>query len=538
MPFMLITFIFMAMAAMAIDIGMQTTTRRQMQVAVEHAAIEGLRWRDTLTDEERRVRASQAVAYVYDDDQDISAFNEPHTFGAGPLFRVTGGVGDLDALGKIELGHPSFADSNRVYRERRLYLPTGDNIWLALNLANNDNGDMVAGDYSAGASHLDGFFMGGAWNPYERMDLAPNATGDAFLVRMRRTNDFSNLDREPDVSTAGPTIPFLFGRGSMIQGRDPSATYSPRHHGMTVRATAIANATTARTIGVRGYADPENPLVEIPGAAPFALVFDYWNSLPVVAAPAFSDFLTLDLATGEVSADVGGMIEVVGSAIRFANLVNPANAGDGAILVTTGGGFPASAPFRIRVNQELMLVTAVAANLWTVTRGIDGTVPANHAAESQVILSAALTIGTAMSSIRSDALIRSYTFPTLSPVTLLIPVYETIDIGGTPVDIVVGFGRAAMVSVFDPTDPTFPPAPTGFRLRKLPGILVPRNAAATFSSAWIETVNAELGAPMTDMELTDLLEGDGTPLNPGLIGLNALVDEPVFAPALVRAFGP
>ena len=73
--------------------------------------------------------------------------------------------------------------------------------------------------------------MAGTYNPgqpsveaddYTRADFMPSsgaaasASGSAFLVRMRRTNNLNGLDQEPGISSGGPTLPILFGRGSLM----------------------------------------------------------------------------------------------------------------------------------------------------------------------------------------------------------------------------------------------------------------------------------------------------------------------------------
>jgi len=52
--------------------------------------------------------------------------------------------------------------------------------------------------------------------------------------------------------------------------------------------------------------------------------------------------------------------------------------GDATIHVASGTGYPSSGDFRIKINNELMLVTAVTGLTWSVTRGIEGTSAAGH----------------------------------------------------------------------------------------------------------------------------------------------------------------
>lgn len=62
------------------------------------------------------------------------------------------------------------------------------------------------------------------------------------------------------------------------------------------------------------------------------------------------------------------------------------NATTTTITVTSAAGFPSSLPFKIRIDDEVMKVTAIAATTWTITRGVDGTAAASHALNALVIL--------------------------------------------------------------------------------------------------------------------------------------------------------
>jgi hypothetical protein len=54
---------------------------------------------------------------------------------------------------------------------------------------------------------------------------------------------------------------------------DSNSTYDPRVHGMTVRATAIADARVALRVG--------SPVIDppLPGVVPFALTLDFWIAI-------------------------------------------------------------------------------------------------------------------------------------------------------------------------------------------------------------------------------------------------------------------
>lgn len=244
-------FVIFAVAALSIDLGFVMLTRRQMQAAANTAALEGLRKRDdpNVTDPEqreqqRRQAASAMAAAVFAPNLD-PANPDSNPLGAGPVLELSGGIGPTNAFQTIQPGHPP------VYRPQ-----------LQLNLGNEQYGDMVAGTFVPVPANED--------SGYNRSDFNPSSAGaaaDAFLVRLRRTNDLQGLDNVPGVSSHGPTLPLVFGRGSMLSGGDPDAAYSIRHHGLTVRATAIAGTRRAMSIGTpfRGVDPP------LPGVTPFVL---------------------------------------------------------------------------------------------------------------------------------------------------------------------------------------------------------------------------------------------------------------------------
>lgn len=70
---------------------------------------------------------------------------------------------------------------------------------------------------------------------------------------------------------------------------------------------------------------------------------------------------------------------------KFANnaqttLVGDINDSVTSIIVASGSGFPAAEQFRIRIDNELLLVTAggSGSTTWTVTRGVEGTTATSH----------------------------------------------------------------------------------------------------------------------------------------------------------------
>lgn len=218
--FALSVFGIMAVAALVLDLGLARVEQARMQSACDAAALEGLWERDASGEPLRRERARERLqaAYSLVDPDDGTAQDE---LALGP-----GLAGDLQAS--------------------RLLSVVEDPVWpglsgsaaIELNLADEPEGDMVAGSYDPLGSH-DG---------YGRTDLLPG--DDAFLVRMRRVHaDVDPLARIPDVSSAGPEVPLLFGAGSTI-GSDPGPDgHAYRRHGITVRATAIAAARPALVAG-------------------------------------------------------------------------------------------------------------------------------------------------------------------------------------------------------------------------------------------------------------------------------------------------
>jgi hypothetical protein len=168
------------------------------------------------------------------------------------------------------------------YKPRRSDETSG----LEWNEDNQVHGDMLAGKYDPEEEHDE--------DPdYTRKDFTPRDfttpedRDNAFLVRMRRTNNFGGLDRVDEVSSHGPPIPYLFGRGAFFPAGSPNRAdgYSPRHHGMTVRATAIADARPVLSVGLTNR-DLNPPLTGVITNAPvdndemsfsFVLELGYWN---------------------------------------------------------------------------------------------------------------------------------------------------------------------------------------------------------------------------------------------------------------------
>jgi len=270
--FVLMLFALMSLAALVVDLGFARLTQRQMQSAVDSAAIEGLRQRDALSESDRRQAASDRVAMVFDDDLDPTN-GDPASLSAGPVI----------AFGPEPVSVTAASQS----MTESVYDPV-----LQPNLSNDVSGDMLSGTFlGAAVPHREA-------NDYSRDDFAPGSDDDAFLVRMRRTDEDFGLFT--DSHSSGPTVPVVFGRGSLID-RDLLA------RGTVVRATAIADA---RNVFSVGFAE-ETASPPLRGLAPFTLERNYWNGLTngsadsqtlsggEIGSPAIGRFFTI---TGDSSA--------------------------------------------------------------------------------------------------------------------------------------------------------------------------------------------------------------------------------------------
>jgi hypothetical protein len=142
-------------------------------------------------------------------------------------------------------------------------------------------------------------------NPdYTRNDGFTSTAGttpDAFLMRLRRTSDRDPLAREDGVSTSGPPVPFLFGRGATISAV-PGSNYNPRRDGVTVRAAAIAQLVPAKTAG------PVSQDESVRGITPFALRRADWAALGSGAA-SFTVGTNGVVTVGSGTSAVGQLID-------------------------------------------------------------------------------------------------------------------------------------------------------------------------------------------------------------------------------------
>jgi Putative Flp pilus-assembly TadE/G-like len=551
----MLAFALMAIAALVVDLGFAMVTRRQMQTVADGAALEGVRFRDQIpqawlsdpnntqvrdaitnlcgprpdpssptyaadlaawTECARRWAASAAVTPALDPNYFNNNFNHDPTV-AAPAVAVSGGLGgDIDAAALLSLTTPGVPD------------PALQPNVANQTLVNDERGDLVAGTYQGDPSDHAGTLMSNLStdhtegptlanperNNYHRGDFAasdpavdPNP-GNAFLARLRRTttpvprsDGTQDDDSVANVSSSGATLPYLFGRGSMIH-RDDSSTsgYNPRAHGITVRATGIADAVPAMAVRQSfSVTDPSSGAVTtVAGVAPFALdrtFWTYWHQLPnppdttnyaQIFAQINEDGTITATPTTPPSPPTNPAAQVLGLTTLAAGI----GATDTTITVASVKGFPMYDPnpnpaansnpdvtpadftiqeFQIlvgdltsaqnfatkRLNYEKMrVVGGFNSQRWTVTRGIDGTPATTHQPNETVALQFGKVIRRtflAAAAGASDAAIN-----VVSPIGFPVPVgtATTVPPGGLTIDpfqILVDTEQMMVTTVFSPT---------------------------------------------------------------------------------------
>lgn len=236
--FAVLLFGIFGLFAVVLDFGIVRLTQIQMQTSADVAALEGLGGRDAdladpaAADLARRQLAALSAALVFDEDGDPATGPSRFRLGAGPLLR-TGVNAPTEFAGGLIV-------------EEGQWIPT-----LQANVDENlVSGDLVAGSFL----QLDPMNPGRPdWhqeaNDYTRLDFTPDAAGGAFLARLRRTREGQALDRVPGVSSAGPTLPLLFGYASATWPNTPGVN-DIRRDGFTVRATAIADSRRVTASGL------------------------------------------------------------------------------------------------------------------------------------------------------------------------------------------------------------------------------------------------------------------------------------------------
>ncbi len=327
--------VFFGFAALVIDLGLVRVTQARMTSATDAASLEALRWRDQLPpaavgtnlDQNRRAAAAALVATTFSGDQD-----------AGPQFDVGhqpgGSAADVDAFAVVT---PA-TDATGAYAGG--YRPT---VQLNMNGAgtaavNDVQGDLVAGTYlpDPTLSHREGTAAGGTDQPYARADFIPDAAGTtppglSVLARLRRTRETAVAG----VSSVGPTLPLLFGRGAAVGGAEAGSAYSVRRDGISVRATSIATAAPVVSVGLPVVVDGTTVAQ---GAVAVALDRAAWEGLlPAAAAQG----TPTPVAVGRVGNRLTLGAAVVGYSLATpATTIGPAVVAGGTLPVAVTGYFP------------------------------------------------------------------------------------------------------------------------------------------------------------------------------------------------------
>jgi hypothetical protein len=356
--FAMLVFLFLALASIVIDVGTASLTNQEMQVAVDPAALEGVRLRDfdeyqTQSNQHRRPKVTNLVRQVFDDDLHPTGGtpglhggytvppDDPDALqlGAGPMMRVVNGSGPYAASGTIDVA------SEKVYDDPVLQENSGNDVY----------GDMVSGNFMPDTVHAED-------STYVRSDFAAGtglvaSRSLGFLVRMRRTTTGANsLDDVAGVSSSGPSLPLLFGMGSLMH-QDPGSTWNPRTDGLNVRATAIAVARPAlrasmpprRSDGTVFYDESAFPTTAMLGLYPIAISKAEWcNTIVAGTWSLHPEFRFNVQSDGRLLRDT--------TSVLTGRFVAPATAVGGAIAASV----PVSIDSDVQVRGYIALYAPVA----------------------------------------------------------------------------------------------------------------------------------------------------------------------------------
>ena len=235
--FAVLLFALLPLIALIVHTGFVTLTRRQMQTAVNTAAKEGLRIElsSAAPAGSSRSDVSTLVSLVFDDDLNTAADSQDMTLGAGPVVTFTDGT---------PITGSNFRASRQISGANLgVYQPV-----LQTNTGNAAHGDMIVGDYDATGTHSED-------SSYTRDDFFPDGAAghvanDAFLARMRRTDNAGSLDELAGISSRGAPVPHLFGRVPYGNADGGTTLLDQRERGSIVRAAAIAQTQPVVTVGV------------------------------------------------------------------------------------------------------------------------------------------------------------------------------------------------------------------------------------------------------------------------------------------------
>lgn len=471
---------FLTLALVA-DWGVVRVTQRQMQSAADSGALEGLRQRDSLSVDDR-VAAREMVRNVFDDDWNLAS--DAYDYGAGPIITFSAPT----IASPLQLG--SYITGISVYD------PVPQlNDGTSGPPINEAHGDMLTGNYVA-ASHSEPMSYVRADFPAGFDESTPH---NSFLLRLRRTWNPLGLDDIAGVSSSAPGLRYVFALGTPMY-QSSSTTYNPRRDGVNIHTTSIADAQVALSVG------PVNTSVNVPptgmaGISSYGLSLAYWNLLaPGVWSPAQVE------ATGEITG-LGPTTAVRDGHLTRRTQIVAAGiaAGDTTVDVLSNAGFPA-VPFKARFEDEVVEVTAIAGTQWTITRGANGTAAAAHAIDTEVVLFETATL--TQEFLSGDPLNLPFGFVAVPADVEYIPLFETV--GGS--ERLVGFG-AGRLRLVGPAPGAFPVSVEVF---KFDSIIPTENAMATLA----DSVDPLLTAAEVNT----------------IFSLRSTIDQPLRAPALVRAY--
>jgi len=130
-------------------------------------------------------------------------------------------------------------------------------------------------------------------------------------------------------------------------------------------------------------------------------------------------------------------------------LAEPLDDNETGVDVASGAVFPSSGNFRVKVDDELMLVTSRATNTLTVQRGAEGTTPATH--DDGAAIDAVLTAAGLAQAIAEIAPGREYSYVEFtSPVAVSATTEAGADVIVTAAEITFNGSTAIIVELWAP----------------------------------------------------------------------------------------
>ena len=231
--FIMMFLCLMGLAALVIDMGFARLAQRQMQSAVDSAALEGLRWQSA-SPVFARQQASQRVAQMFSDYEDSGGTVH---YGTGPVVNFTGGIS------------PAELAAAKPCRPAPAGLPTHctstGTPGLELNLSNATEGDMVTGTSIRPAHRR-------MRTELHRRDFTPRRHR-----RIHKQCVFGSHEAHQQSERAGPGVRNQFRRPAVagpVWPRQPDGTqrqWQPVERGVRDHGprTAIAGPQPAKTVG-------------------------------------------------------------------------------------------------------------------------------------------------------------------------------------------------------------------------------------------------------------------------------------------------